>query len=167
MTPILLNSCARAATTAEARFRIDAPIRPSRGVRVFALDRPAGAVVRRVARRRWAAARFFAATGPVFAATGPGMLARIGEPGPPVPLAPQLPGIDVAVLVATTGAGAEAAARIGSACRAKAIMTAGLVLDGGGSASREAVSALRPYARVLLVTSDEEDVVEVLTALRA
>jgi hypothetical protein len=30
-----------------------------------------------------------------------------------------------------------------------------------------AVSALRPYARVLMVTDDEDDVTEVLTALRA
>lgn len=159
MRPILLNSCARAASAAEAGFRIDAPIPPSRGVRVISLDGGSGAVVRRVARLPWASARFFAAA-------GPGMLARVDRAGPPVPLEPQLDGIDVAMMVATTSADADAAAAIGAACRARAVMTAGLVVLGDG-APREAVSSLRPYARVLLVTSDEEDVAAVLMALRA
>ena len=46
----LLSSCARAATAAEARFRIDRPIAPSRAGRVVALDEPA-AEVARVGRR--------------------------------------------------------------------------------------------------------------------
>jgi hypothetical protein len=98
MRPILLNSCALAATATEARFRIDAPIPPSRGAWVVSLDGTADAVVRRVARRSWASARFFAVA-------GPGMLARVDGTGPPVPLETQLDGIDVAVMVATTSAG--------------------------------------------------------------
>jgi hypothetical protein len=45
-------------------------------------------------------------------------------------------------------------------------MTAGLILGDRAEVS-EAVSALRPYARVLMVTEDEDDVAAVLTALRA
>jgi len=45
-------------------------------------------------------------------------------------------------------------------------MTAGLIL-GEGCEAGAAVSALRPHARVLMVTKDEHDVSEVLTALRA
>jgi hypothetical protein len=45
-------------------------------------------------------------------------------------------------------------------------MTAGLIL-GDRLDVAAAVSALRPYARNLMVTDDEDDVAEVLTALRA
>ena len=53
-----LSSCARAASAAEARFRIDAPVE-SRRARVIALDEPAAAVLRSVAALEWASARFF------------------------------------------------------------------------------------------------------------
>ena len=45
-------------------------------------------------------------------------------------------------------------------------MTAGLIL-GEQTDVAEAVAALRPYARNLMVTEDEDDVAAVLTALRA
>ena len=45
-------------------------------------------------------------------------------------------------------------------------MTAGLIL-GERLDVTAAVSALRPYARNLMVTEDEDDVAAVLTALRA
>jgi hypothetical protein len=44
-------------------------------------------------------------------------------------------------------------------------MTAGLVLGERGD-EKKAVAALRPHARFILVTDDEQDVPEVLTALR-
>ncbi len=44
-------------------------------------------------------------------------------------------------------------------------MTAGLVL-GDGFEAEDAVAALRPHARVLLLSADESDVFELLTALR-
>jgi len=45
-------------------------------------------------------------------------------------------------------------------------MTAGLILGDRGEVAA-AVSALRPFARNLMVTEDEDDVAAVLTALRA
>jgi S1-C subfamily serine protease len=167
--PILLNSCARAATAAEARFRIDAPIAPNRGTRVVALDRGAEQVVRRVAEERWLGARFFTSrfTGPL--ATNNGDVADIvltATDGSQSRLSAELDGADVAVMVATADDGAEAACAIGDACMLRGIMTAGLVLAAGSDA-RATVSALRPYARVLMVTQDEHDLSEVLTALRA
>lgn len=174
MRPILLNSCAMAATAAEARFRIDAPIAPSWATRVMALDPAAAVVVRPVAEQHWASARFFTCDGPASPAGGEvagdvadvvlrrmdGSLARLGE---------ELDGADVAVMVATADASATAAATIGDACTLRGIMTAAVILgDGYGTGGAGgAVSALRPHARVLMVTSDEHDVVEVLTALRA
>jgi hypothetical protein len=69
-------------------------------------------------------------------------------------------------MIATDSGGAGAASVIGEACSRRGIMTTGLVF-GEGSEVAAAVSALRPHARVLLVSSDEDDVPEVLAALRA
>jgi hypothetical protein len=142
MRPILLNSCALAATAAEARFRIDRPI-GSRAAVIVALDDEAAEVVDRVAERPWGAARFFHA-----------------DDGPDVSDA------DVVIMVATAHADAETAAELARTCTQRGIMTAGLIL-GDRREVAAAVSALRPYARNLMVTDDEDDVAEVLTALRA
>ena len=59
MRPVLLSSCAKATTAAEARFRIDVPIEGRRGARVVALDDDAATIARRLARQQWNGARFF------------------------------------------------------------------------------------------------------------
>lgn len=160
--PTLLNSCARAATAAEARFRINAPDPAPQATRIVALDRGAAAVVRRTAQQHWRSAQFLTYEGdggpsdPVFRASD----------GRQVRLDTELPGTDIWMMVATADDGAYAASIIGDACSRRGIMTTGLVF-GEGSEVAAAVSALRPHARVLLVSSDEDDVPEVLTALRA
>lgn len=144
MRPILANSCARAATAAEARFRIDRPI-GGRAALVVALDDAAAEVVDRVSEKPWRGARFVRVTN------------GFDE---------DLTDVDVAVMVATADADAEAAAAIARACAERGIMTAGLIL-GDQVEVAAAISALRPHARNLMVTVDEDDVAEVLTALRA
>jgi hypothetical protein len=167
--PILLNSCAKAATAAEARFRIDRPIAPSRGARVVALDEGAEAVVRRVAEHDWSNARFFVCRSPARLAASNGDVADVllvSTDGSESRLSAELGGADVAVMVATADDGADEAGAIGDACTLRGIMTAGVVIADGNDADAT-VSALRPHARVLMVTHDEHDVVEVLSALRA
>ena len=144
--PTLLNACAWAATAEEARFRIDRPI-GGRSVVVVALDEDAADVVERVAERPWGDARFFRSP---------------EERG----LAQSIADADVAIMVGTADADGNAAAAIARSCAERGIMTAGLVL-GALADVADAVSALRPYARNLMVTEDEEDVAAVLTALRA
>ena len=144
--PTLLNSCAWAATAAEARFRIDRPI-GGRSVLIVALDDDAAEVVDRVAEQPWGGARFFR------------------SPDDPL-LAELIPEADVAIMVGTGDADGDAASAIAQACAARGIMTAGLIL-GERLDVTAAVSALRPYARNLMVTEDEDDVAAVLTALRA
>jgi hypothetical protein len=144
MRPILASSCARAATAAEARFRIDRPI-GGRAALVIALDDQAAAVVDRVAERPWQGARFLHVDDDYTA---------------------QLEDADVAIMIATADADGEAASALARACAERGIMTAGLIL-GDRVEVAGAVSALRPYARNLMVTDDEDDVAEVLTALRA
>jgi hypothetical protein len=157
--PTLLNGCARAATAAEARFRIDRPI-PGRSARVIALDGGAAAVVRRIAEEPWSDARFL-----VCEDRSADIVLR-GADGSASALSEQLAGADVAILIATSADGSGAAAEIARACDRRGVMTAGLIV--GERLEVEAgVSALRPYAPVLLVTEDEDDLPELLTALRA
>jgi hypothetical protein len=141
--PILLNSCARAATAEEARFRIDRPI-GGRSAVVVALDDAAAEVVDRVAEKPWRGARFLHARD----------------------ASVDLEDVDVVVMIATADADADVAAALAQACVERGIMTAGLIL-GDRLDVAAAVSALRPYARNLMITDDEDDVAEVLTALRA
>jgi hypothetical protein len=156
--PVLLNSCARAATAAEARFRIDASIAPSRATRVVALDEESVAAVRRVAELDWHHARFYMAK-----SAGLELTTTSGDSAE---LVHALEGVDAAVMVASGDRAAEAAATIGAACTVRGIMTAGLVLTTGESVAA-ALNALRPHARVLLVPADEDDLVELLRAIRA
>jgi hypothetical protein len=144
--PTLLNSCAWAATAEEARFRIDRPI-SGRSALIVALDDDAAEVVDRIAERPWGDARFFR------------------SPDDPQVLE-ELPDADVAIMVGTADADGNAASAIARACAERGIMTAGLIL-GDRLDVTAAVSALRPYARNLMVTDDEDDVAAVLTALRA
>jgi len=146
--PILANACALAATAEEAAFRITREI-GSRAALILALDPAAGGVVDRVAERPWGAARFFH----VDALSREQLVAEIEQS-------------DVAIMVATADADGAAAAEIARECAERGIMTAGLILGEQGAVSA-AVAALRPYARNLMVTNDEDDVAEVLRALRA
>lgn len=159
-TPILANSCAVAATAAEARHRIDVPIAPSRGARVVALDAGAAEAASRVAAQEWASARFLTCN------PGAQGLALLGVGGAPVDLSEQLDHADVVVMVASADSAAACASALGRACWERGIMTAGLVL-GDGLQAQQAVAALRPHARVLLPAADESDVTELLSALRA
>ena len=141
--PILASSCAKAATAAEARFRIDRPI-GARSAIVVALDADAAEIVDQVAERPWRGARF---------------LQRPVE-------SVDLENVDLVLMIATGDADADGAAALARSCAERGIMTAGLIL-GERDEVAAALSALRPYARNLMVTTDEEDVAEVLTALRA
>lgn len=144
--PILASSCARAATAEEARFRIDRPI-PGRRAFVVALDDAAAELVDRVAERQWQGACFVDATREAVAAE-------------------DLQDVDVVVMIGTTDLDGAAAAAIADASGDRGIMTAGLIL-GDRADVADAVRALRPHARNLMVTDDEDDIAEVLTALRA
>jgi hypothetical protein len=171
--PTLLSSCARAATAAEARYRIAAPAFTRRSSRVIALDAHAAEVVRALAERTWHGGRFL-----VFESALPddALLRRVA----PVPvdgdgdggqgtgtalLSEELDGADTVVMIASAAANAMAASVIGDAAADRGIMTAGLVLPDAAPPG-SAVSALRPNAMVLVVLRDVADVPEVLSALR-
>jgi hypothetical protein len=166
--PTLLNSCAKAATAHEARFRIDHPEPRLRNSRVIALDELAAGIVRRLALRQWRGGHFLVFEAPVRVgvANGPAADATLrAVDGSVRSLNDELDGADVAVVIATAEAGAEAASIIGDACAVRRIMSAGLVVTGAAEID-DAVSALRPNAMVLLILDDENDIPPILTALR-
>jgi hypothetical protein len=170
----MLSESARAASAAEARFRIDQPNSRPRAVKVIALDAPSEAVVKRLAQQRWQGATFFTAS--AFAAA-----TRKGErfsmqgwlsdlAGRTKDLVDEIDSADLVVMVASAGEDASAAALIGEACSAKRVMTTVLVL-GTAAVSDEALAKslaqLRPWALMLVIASAEEYIADMLAALRA
>jgi hypothetical protein len=180
--PTLLSSCAQASTTAESRFRINAPAFTPRSSRVIALDAGAAALVRDLAReQRWGGGHFL-----VFESAVPddALLRRVSRPsagpagndgaghggddtgGPATALlSEELSGSDTVVMVASAEGNAAAASIIGDAAAARAIMTVGLVVP-GDVPNDQVVTALRPNAMVLVILRDATDLPEVLAALR-
>jgi hypothetical protein len=73
-------------------------------------------------------------------------------------LSTELAGADVVVMIASTGAGVDAAAAVGNACFVRNIMTAGLIVSRNRSDPdvERAVKALRPYAAVLVIARHSE-----------
>jgi hypothetical protein len=166
--PTLGSSCARATSAAEMRYRIDRPIRGRRGARIIGLDAGADAIVERISHEQWGHARFLVLAGPVGSVgdRGSESVELRGADGRISSLLAELEDADVVIMVATVDADAAAATIIGAACTVRAIMTAGLVI-GEPTRIGGTVAALRPHARVLMVSGDERDVVDLLTALRA
>ena len=166
--PILGSSCARATTAAEMRYRIDRPIRGRRGARIVGLDTGADGIVERISHEQWGHARFFTLPEPVgdVGDRGSESVTLRDTDGGTSSLLAELEDADVVIMVATTESDAAAATIIGAACTVRGIMNAGLVI-GERTLVGGTVAAVRPHARVLMVSGDERDVVDVLTALRA
>ena len=163
--PILANSCALAATAAEARFRIDAKPQTPRTTSVVALDDGAMVLVRELAGQEWNAARFLGLPDGTPAGEYADLQLRTVD-GEAVRLSDELARADFVMMIATDGGGAAAATTIGDASTLRGIMTAGLVVGANGE-SGPALTALRPKPRVLHVTGDERDATELLAAVGA
>jgi hypothetical protein len=160
----------RAATP--AGLRVNYPNSRERASRIFALDPAATDVMRRVASLPWHGAHFLTFRAPTTGAAGldalpvDAVLATLD--GRDVRLSDELNGADLAVMIATGGESAGPAATIGNACFVRSIMTTGLIVaHGGGGAVERTVLALRPYAAMLVITTGEEYIPEMLTALHA
>jgi hypothetical protein len=172
------SESARMSSAAEAKFRINRPNSQPRAVKVIALDTPSEAVVKELAAAPWQRASFLTAS----AFSG---APRRGEPfskpfsldgwlndlaGRTKNLVDEVNAADLVVMVATAGENAAAAAIIGEACAVKHVMTTALIL-GGADSSDETLSKmlaqLRPHAMMLVISSADEYIKDMLTALRA
>jgi hypothetical protein len=162
--PTLLSSCARAATAAEARYRISIPSFSPRESRVIALDQRSARVVADIAGEPWGGGHFL-----VFETALPDDALLRPASGGTALLSDELDGADTVVMVAAAAGSAEAASIIGDAAAARGIMSAGIVLPGNGPGEARGdavVAALRPNAMVLVVLREADDLPEVLSALR-
>ena len=85
-------------------------------------------------------------------------------------LVDEIAAADLVVMVASAGENAAAAAIIGEACNLRHVMTTALIL-GTAASSDEALSKmlaqLRPHAMMLVISSADEYIKDMLTALRA
>ena len=170
--PTLLGSCARAATAAEAAYRVQYPNSRARASRIFALDSGAAEAMYAITEDPWNGAHFLTVGGSGAInpdATKADDLPLIGPDGAAKLLSHEIDGADVVVLLASTDKQIGAAEVIAREAYAHKIMIAGLALRGGLSdaATDRVVAALRPFASVLVVASDNDFIPAMLTALRA
>jgi hypothetical protein len=162
----VLSQSARATTAEEARYRVDYPNSAQRRIKIIALDRPAEAVVRRLARGAWNAARFMTTVRE--GATGPDWLGNLA--GDALNLLGEISAADAVVTVSTAGESGEDIAIIAEVCNARAIMLTALVIDPASLPEAQllrTVTPLRVHAAMLVVAKGEEYVEAMLTALRA
>ena len=170
--PTLLSSCAKAATAADARFRVPYPNALTRASRIFALDAGAAEAMFAITEDPWNGAHFLTVGGASEIdpdATGIDDLPLSAPDGRAVRLSAEIKGADVVVMLASSDSRIGAAEVIAREAYARKIMLAGLVLADGltkHSVDR-VVAALRPYASVLVVASENDFIPAMLTALRA
>jgi hypothetical protein len=168
------SESARMSSAAEAKFRIDRPNSQPRAVKVIALDARSEGIVKDLAQSQWQRATFLTASA-FSGAPRPGerfsMDGWLNDlAGRTKNLIDEVNSADLVVMVATAGENAAAAAIIGEACNVKHVMTTALIL-GGASTSDETLSKmlaqLRPHVMMLVISSADEYVKDMLTALRA
>jgi hypothetical protein len=157
---LMLAESARMSSSAEARFRVQAPNSRPPAIAVVALDGAAESVVRRLAGEGWQHAAFFLA-----AYDGLSDLAG-GTRGVDETLAAS----DLVILVAGPGGRAQSAAIVGEACSRRRIMTTGCLV-GADRAPEPDVSKtlaqLRPWSLMLVIARSDEYIGDMLAALRA
>jgi hypothetical protein len=172
------SESARMSSAAEAKFRIGAPNSRPRTVKVIALDAPSERVVKDLSREHWQGATFLTASA-FAAASSAGAPPR--EPfsldgwlndlaGRTKNLVEEIAAADLVVMVASAGENAGAAAIIGEACTLRHVMTTALVLGTASSSDDELskmLAQLRPHAMMLVISSADEYIRDMLTALRA
>lgn len=169
--PTMLGACARAATAAEARFRVPYANSLTRSSRIFALDPIAAEAMFAVTDEPWNGAHFLTVgTGRTASGTAAADDLPLGAPdGSRTSLAAEIEGADVVVMLASAAANVAAAEVIAREAYRRRIMIAALALADGLSpqALDTVVAALRPFASVLVVARDNDFIPAMLTALRA
>lgn len=141
-------------SAAEARFRLPTPATVVRTMTVSALDPASDDVVARLAVGSWTNARFFPASAIA------GRTARLLD---------DVANADLAVMVATAGADASAAAAIGQICSDRRVHTATFVVR-AGAVSDEALSRtlgqVRPWSLMVVIASQDDYLEDILRSFR-
>jgi hypothetical protein len=168
------SESARMSSAAEARFRIDRPNSQPRAVKVIALDAPSERIVKELAAAQWQRATFLTASAFSGAPQKSGRFSMGGWlndlAGRTKDLVDEVDTADLVVMVASAGENAAAAAIIGEACQLKHVMTTALIIGGASSADEtisKMLAQLRPHVMMLVISSADEYIKDMLTALRA
>jgi len=168
-----LSESARATTAEESKYRIDYPNSLPRVSRIIALDDGSLDALRTIKDKPWNGARFLryvkSTPGSEKLPTLPVDAILEDTGGDRFHLSDEIKDADIIVMVTTVGCAAGAAEVIGNACLVRGKRASGLVRltgDHMDQLSRTLLS-LRPYAAMLVVSSGDEYIAEMLTALRA
>jgi len=168
--PTMLGGCTRAASRAEAAFRVEYPNSLTRTSRIFALDARAAEAMYAITEDPWNNAHFLTVSaGPVGHHTAATDLPLSHPDGTRADLLDEVDGADVVVLLAASGDSEGAAGVIARECSSRGITCAGLALARGQIPAEidRVVNAMRPFTRVLVVASDDDYIPAMLTGLRA
>src|SRR5438876_973736 len=118
----MISESARMSSTAEARFRVQAPNSAPRATTVIALDAAGDAVVRRLARSNWTNATF---------------LTTDDVSGPARDLTEEIEAANLVVLLAGPGGHADGAAAVGEICSRHRVMTTGFMVGAASATESE------------------------------
>jgi hypothetical protein len=153
-------------TTAELRFRVQAPNSKPRVTAVIALDRPGETFVRRLSQDHWNRATFLKPSGDDPSGEG-GWLTTFDDRR--TRIVDEVQAADQVIMVATAGGHAHATAAIGRACSLERVTTTALIV-GAADASDDEVSRtlaqLRPWSLMVVIASTDDYVADMMTALR-
>jgi hypothetical protein len=156
------SDSARMSSAAEARFRVQAPNSLPRAIKVIALDPAGAAAVGRLAAAGWTHATFFSAVSPDGAVTDlAGAVSSVTQ---------EVATADLVVLVAGPGGRAHGAAVAGEACSRRRVMTTGFVVGAAAASERElsaTLAQLRPWSLMVVISSSDDYLDDMMTALRA
>lgn len=168
-----LSESARVTTAEESKYRINYPNSLPRVSRIIALDAGSLDALRAIKDEPWNGARFLR-----YVKSRPGsdslpklpvdgVLEDVG--GNSFKLSDEINNADIIVMVTTVGSAPEAAEVIGNACLVRGKRASGLVRMTGDKTANlsQTLLSLRPYAAMLVMSSGDEYIAEMLTALRA
>jgi hypothetical protein len=156
-------------STAELRFRVQAPNARPRATAIIAVDARSAGFVRDLAARTWNQATFLESSGPDAAAvnTDDGWLSTLD--GTRVSIADTVAAADQVILVAGPGGHAGAVTAVGRECSRQRVTTTGLIV-GAGSASDVEISRtlaqLRPWSLMVVLANTDDYVGDMMIALR-
>ena len=169
-----MSESARVTTNAESVFRIDYPNSRPRKSRIIALDDHSLATLKELESHQWNDAHFLRyierkAVSSSLPMQSFDAVLEDGD-GNQRGLVEEIEDADVIVMVITAGTDAAAAETIANASFVRNRLTTGLVLNTGDVSSdslARTLTAMRPFAAMLVVSSGAEYIDAMLTALRA
>lgn len=166
----MLSESARMSTTAELRFRVQAPNSTSRATAIVSLDAASGAFIRQLASRTWNQARFLTAAPPAASGgmdTDDGWLWTLD--GDRTSLAGEVTRADQVIMVAGPGGHASAVTAVGRECSRQRVTTTGLIVGAADASELEisrTLAQLRPWSLMVVMASTDEYIGDMMVALR-